>query len=176
MQKLIIIRGHSGSGKSTFAHQKIVEFKNTFSNAIIYHIENDKYMIKGGVYSWTRTAYVQAKQSAKQDIQQAFQQMALNPTLNILLVISNVGANRREIDEYLSLAETYKIDIEIYRMQNFFRNQHNVSLSIVCKMYLDILATPLPNEILIPAVKPMSPYIKKRLQEIVYSKCYCKYN
>ncbi|MBV6540216.1 hypothetical protein HT667_01835 [Ursidibacter maritimus] len=168
MQKLIIIRGHSGSGKSTFAHQKIIEFKNTFSNAIIYHIENDKYMIKDGVYSWTKNAYLQAKQFAKKDIQQAFQQMRLNPIANILLVISNVGANRREIDEYLSLAETYKIDVEIYRMQNFFRNQHNVSLSIVCNMYLDILATPLPDETLVPVVKPMSPYIKQKLQRISY--------
>ena len=42
MQKFILLRGHQGSGKSTFAEQKIAEFQKDFLNAQIVHIENDK--------------------------------------------------------------------------------------------------------------------------------------
>lgn len=41
MKKLIIVRGHSGSGKTTFALQKMAEFKVEYPKADIFHIEND---------------------------------------------------------------------------------------------------------------------------------------
>ena len=40
--KFILLRGHQGSGKSTFASEKIAEFQNAYPQAKIYHIENDK--------------------------------------------------------------------------------------------------------------------------------------
>ena len=42
MQKFILLRGHQGSGKSTYAAELIVQFKNEHPNAQIVHIENDK--------------------------------------------------------------------------------------------------------------------------------------
>lgn len=53
MQTLIIIRGHSGSGKSTFAQQKIAEFKTRYLESVIFHIENDHFLIENGEYHWT---------------------------------------------------------------------------------------------------------------------------
>lgn len=54
MQKFILIRGHQGSGKSTFAEQKIAEFKKEFPNGEIIHIENDLLLTdENGVYHWT---------------------------------------------------------------------------------------------------------------------------
>ena len=44
MQKFILIRGHQGSGKSTFAEQKAVEFAQQYPDAEIVHIENDLLM------------------------------------------------------------------------------------------------------------------------------------
>ena len=41
MQKFILIRGHQGSGKSTFAEQKAAEFKAKYRDAEIVRIEND---------------------------------------------------------------------------------------------------------------------------------------
>ena len=41
MQKFILIRGHQGSGKSTFAEQKAVEFKAQYPDAEVVRIEND---------------------------------------------------------------------------------------------------------------------------------------
>ena len=41
MHLFILIRGHQGAGKSTFAQEKIAEFKQQYPQAHIFHIEND---------------------------------------------------------------------------------------------------------------------------------------
>ena len=38
MQKFILIRGHQGSGKSTFAEQKAAEFKAQYPDAEVVRI------------------------------------------------------------------------------------------------------------------------------------------
>ena len=51
MQKFILIRGHQGSGKSTYAAKLIAEFQQTYPNAKVVHIENDKELTdENGVY------------------------------------------------------------------------------------------------------------------------------
>ena len=63
MQKFILIRGHQGSGKSTFAEQKAAEFKSKYRDAEIVHIENDLFMTdENGVYRFSREALAQAQQ------------------------------------------------------------------------------------------------------------------
>ena len=44
MQKFILIRGHQGSGKSTFAEQKAAEFKVQYQDAEVVRIENDLFI------------------------------------------------------------------------------------------------------------------------------------
>ena len=44
MQKFILIRGHQGSGKSTFAEQKAAEFKAQHPDAEVVRIENDLFI------------------------------------------------------------------------------------------------------------------------------------
>ena len=44
MQKFILIRGHQGSGKSTFAEQKAAEFKAQYQDAEVVRIENDLFI------------------------------------------------------------------------------------------------------------------------------------
>lgn len=39
MQKFILIRGHQGSGKSTFAEQRAAEFKAQYPDAEVVRIE-----------------------------------------------------------------------------------------------------------------------------------------
>lgn len=41
MQKFILLRGHEGSGKSTFAQEKIAQFQQTYPQAEIHLIDND---------------------------------------------------------------------------------------------------------------------------------------
>ena len=41
MQQFILLRGHQGSGKTTFAHAQIAAFQKQYPDAHIVHIEND---------------------------------------------------------------------------------------------------------------------------------------
>lgn len=51
MQKFVLIRGHQGSGKSTYAAKLIAEFQQTYPDAKVVHIENDKELTdENGVY------------------------------------------------------------------------------------------------------------------------------
>ena len=62
MQKFILIRGHQGSGKSTFAEQKAAEFKAKYRDAEIVRIENDLFMTdENGVYRWSGEAVDKAQ-------------------------------------------------------------------------------------------------------------------
>lgn len=54
MQKFILLRGHQGSGKSTFAREQINAFQKQYPNAEIIHIENDLLMTdENGNYCFT---------------------------------------------------------------------------------------------------------------------------
>lgn len=166
MQKLIIVRGHSGSGKSTFAQQKIQEFLTSFPEGIVFHIENDKFLNVNGVYHWCKSAFLVAKKQAQQEILSAFQFVECNPSQSVLIIISNVGVNITEIERYRTFAENSRMAIEIYRMQNFFPNLHQVKKSTVYSMFLGIQANPIKDEILVEPIQPMSRKDRFNLQRI----------
>ena len=55
MKKIIILRGHQGSGKSTYAKELFNKFKAEYNNALIYEVSYDDILVKenGGEYIWT---------------------------------------------------------------------------------------------------------------------------
>ena len=66
MQKFILLRGHQGSGKSTFAQEKIKVFQKQYSNAEIVHIENDLLMTdENGNYRFTVEGIERARRSGR---------------------------------------------------------------------------------------------------------------
>ena len=156
MQKLIIIRGHSGSGKSTFARQKISEFQAEYPNAQIYHVENDQFLEQDGKYYWTPERLNVAKQQAEQAVGSALNFAKQNPQMDVLLVVSNVGAKADVVNRLAERAQRQGMAVEIYRMQNFFKNTHNVRKAVVYAMFIDLNNNPVENEIFVPAVQPMS--------------------
>ena len=56
MRKFIVVRGHAGSGKTTFAKEKIKEFKNEYPQAQIYHLENDMFLVDDKLIYYTQNA------------------------------------------------------------------------------------------------------------------------
>ncbi|MGQ0286231.1 hypothetical protein ACT2CV_03355 [Pasteurellaceae bacterium 22721_9_1] len=135
MKKLIIIRGHSGSGKTTFAKQKMVEFKRDYPEAKIFHVENDRYLSEKGQYIWTEQRFQQAKKKAYQYLQYAFRYCDRFPEKHVLIVISNVGVNVQEIHRTLTKAAHLGLEREVYRMMNFFENQHKVNAETIQSMF-----------------------------------------
>lgn len=116
---LILIRGPSGFGKSTFA-------KNNFPG--YFHFEADQYFVgEDGVYRW------------RADMLQNAHQDCLKKTRNALLWKSNVKVSNTftrlsEMEAYQSLAEELNVPIKVFRMMTRYRNKHNVPESVVDNM------------------------------------------
>ncbi|SUT86618.1 Uncharacterised protein [Actinobacillus ureae] len=164
MRKLIIIRGHSGSGKSTFAKQKIAEFKQCFPSGKVFHIENDQFLYENGEYIWKKERFQSAKILAEQKLALAWQFAEMYFQMPILIIISNVNLSLQAVEKYQNIANSLQMKIEKYRLVNFFKNQHHVDISTALSMYLALEQQPLDNEIIIKPIKKM-PYLMRIILE-----------
>lgn len=122
MKKLIILRGQSGSGKSTY-------IKNNFPNAFVcsadyYHLDQN------GKYDWKPENIGKSHTFCKNS--------CLMGMINImpLIVIDNTNTMLSEMKPYLELAQQHNYEVEIIRLVvspevAAKRNVHNVPEEIV---------------------------------------------
>lgn len=157
MQKFILLRGHQGSGKSTFAEQKIAEFQKEFPNAQIVHIENDKELTdENGVYRFSREALAQAQQKGMVVLKNTLkfgQQYKQNP---ILIINSNTNQKANACRSLLDLAKKFGFETEVYRLHNFYPNLHHVPENDVLAAYFRLNQNRVKGEIHVPAEQPIS--------------------
>ena len=105
MQKFILLRGHQGSGKSTFASEKIAEFQNAYPQAKIYHIENDKELTDAnGMYQFNTEKLVAAQQKGMATLKNALKFGQQNQTTDILIINSNTNQKASVCRTLLDLA------------------------------------------------------------------------
>lgn len=76
-----------------------------------------------------------------------------HPACDVLIVISNVGIHRKTILDYMAQAEKQHMLCEIYRLQSFFQNEHNLDESTVQSMFESLNQNPIQGEIILPAIK-----------------------
>ena len=92
MQKFILIRGHQGSGKSTFAEQKAAEFTQQYPDAEIVRIENDLLLTdENGVYRWSGEAVDKAQKQGNAMMCNALIAGQANPARPILILHSHTN-------------------------------------------------------------------------------------
>ncbi|MDO4895970.1 MAG: RNA ligase [Moraxella sp.] len=167
MQKFILIRGHQGSGKSTFADEKIAEFKKDYPNGEIVHIENDKLLTdENGVYHWSPERIDKAVRMGQSMMKNAFDKAKSNPNLDILVINSNTNQKSSSCIHLLQSARKRGLVTEIYRLHNFFDNVHNVKRADVLSAYVKLNNNKLRDEIHIEPIYPMSDDIKQELEKI----------
>lgn len=151
MQKFILLRGHEGAGKSTFAQQKIGEFKQHHANSHIILLDNDLYLLnENGVYCFDFERFAQAHQKDKERFQAALQFGQCNPTSNILIINANPNQKAKACYTQLQQAQSYGFITEIYRLHYFFDNVHGVSQDDVNRSYIRLNNNPVEGEIHIP--------------------------
>ena len=129
--KLTLIRGLPGSGKSTYA-------KNNFDCLIL---ENDMYHVSGGKYGWTGKRQGEA-------VKWCFETCRAALMSGMDVVVCNTFTTHREMEKYVSLAEECGAELSVIRMGNDFGNVHNVpesTLGIMKSRFVDF-----DGEILVP--------------------------
>ena len=142
MQKFILIRGHQGSGKSTFAEQKAAEFKAKYRDAEIVRIENDLLMTdENGVYRWSGEALDKAQKRGNALMTETLKIGRQNPNRNILIIHSNTNQKASRCRHLLDLAKKSGFETEIYRMHNFYPNLHGVKEHDVLAAYIKLNQT-----------------------------------
>lgn len=167
MQKFILIRGHQGSGKSTFADKKMAEFRHQYPDAQIFHIENDREMTDSdGIYRFSSEALAKAQAKGLAVMKSAFKTGQSNLQADILVVNSNTNQKSSACIQLLQLARKHGFETEIYRMHNFYRNVHDVKESDVLAAYVRLNNNRLRDEIHVEAVQPMSEAVKANIGKL----------
>lgn len=116
MKKLVILRGKSGSGKST--HAKSLNFPN--------HFEADDYFMIDGVYCFVPNYLPQAHAQCLQKTKDAMK-------TGEDIVVANTFTRKWEFEPYIQAAKENGYEVEIKIMTGNYKNVHNVPDEVVAK-------------------------------------------
>ena len=175
IKRLVLVRGHQGSGKSTFAKNYKREFEFNHPNAKTLHLENDQFLYNDkGEYVWTSERVDKAITQVTNEAREAFKQKVN------LIIVSNMFVTIKSMVKFLELAKKHQYEVEIYRTQNWFENEHGVDFNRVLKFFTLINETFVSNEslkkygfkldkeeILVPPVHPANEKIQEKINEIM---------
>lgn len=136
--KLIVMRGVSGSGKSTEAAKLLEEFLNTNpnSNGIICSADNFFVNPDSGKYEFDASKLRQAHTRCKTRVELAME-------LGVgLILVDNTSTSKWEYQPYLDMAQRFDYEVEIVKVGLLDddslkvyanRNRHGVPLEVIQK-------------------------------------------
>lgn len=124
---VVICRGASGSGKSTWAQllmKDAWEYKGPYSCIIV---SADHFFIdeETGQYNFDKSLLTEAHAKCFQDFREALD--AKTP----LIIVDNTNTRLWEFESYLKVAAEYNAKVVVHRLEGRFPNVHNVPEKIV---------------------------------------------
>jgi predicted kinase len=134
--KLILLRGVSGSGKSTKASRIVADFLISKPARTTKICSADLFFMKDGQYTFDPKKLGMAHSWCKSEVKKAMDEGT------DLIILDNTSTQKWEMEAYYKLAETFnykaeevivgafdEANLQIYAL----RNQHGVSLDIIRK-------------------------------------------
>ena len=167
MQKFILLRGHQGSGKSTFAQEQINVFQKQYPDAEIIHIENDLLMTdENGNYRFTVDGIEQAQRKGQAMMLNACKRAQQNPQQPMLIINSNTNQKGSACIHLMQQARKHGLPVEVYRLHNFYPNHHGVKEADVLAAYIKLNNNRLREEIHVKAIQPMNAETAALIEEM----------
>ena len=167
MQKFILLRGHQGSGKSTFAQEQINVFQKQYPDAEIIHIENDLLMTdENGNYRFTVDGIEQAQRKGQAMMLNACKRAQQNPQQPMLIINSNTNQKGSACIHLMQQARKHGLLVEVYRLHNFYPNHHGVKEADVLAAYIKLNNNRLREEIHVKAMQPMNAETAALIEEM----------
>jgi predicted kinase len=119
MPQLVLVRGISGSGKSTIA--------NTIATAAGFeHFEADMFFIVDGVYKWDAELLGSAHEWCFNKTKQAL-------VLGKSVVVANTFCTVKEVSKYTQLTKSLDVEINIINCSGNHKNIHDVPANVLEK-------------------------------------------
>lgn len=133
MQKLIIIRGIPGSGKSTYSNKLRAHLiKFGYDPNDIIQCEADMYFEdEEGNYNWNPELLGKAHKFCFEECKRAL-------AAHKIAIVSNTFVDRKSIKKYAKLAEEMNAELEVYHCTGKYQNVHNVPKETVENMLSNI--------------------------------------
>ena len=116
MPTLTVVRGLSGSGKSTYA--------KSFGD---FHVEADMFFMREGRYQWTADRLKHAHEWC-------FNTVATAMDAGMDVVVSNTFVRRWEFSRYLDYAKELNYDVKVIVCRNNYGNVHDVPAEALERM------------------------------------------
>jgi len=110
--RLILVRGASGSGKSTFARKLAAEIGGEVYETDEFFIVNGEYRFDPNKLGW---AHKSNQRRARKALEEGKQ-----------VIVPNTLTTLREIRDYTSIAVELGIPVVVYRSEGKFQNTHGV--------------------------------------------------
>jgi Holliday junction resolvasome RuvABC ATP-dependent DNA helicase subunit len=127
-QKLIILRGAPGSGKTTFANRLISRCPASLRMGRgIVHWENDMFFLKNGKYEWSKERLPDAIEWCNSN---AIQSMMRGATV----IVANTFIKHVHMAELINAADSLGIPHVVFRMTGKHKDINNVPKDIVENM------------------------------------------
>lgn len=114
---LILTRGLPGSGKSTFAKFLDITFKTLKRQAFVF--EADQHFMIDGEYKFDSTQLHKAHYWCQKNTSQHLRD-------GNIVIVANTFTTRKELNEYIKIAEEKHVPIILFSMQNSFKSIHGV--------------------------------------------------
>lgn len=113
--KLILYRGHPGSGKSTSAQRM-------FPGVLL--VENDMFHMHNGQYEWSKESMLKAISWCTNMVRTALEN-------GLDVCVANTFTKRKFVDAYKKIAEEFGAEFTVYRCIGEFKNVHRLSEGMV---------------------------------------------
>lgn len=119
--KLILVRGISGSGKTTYA-KKLIKDDPTLS-----HYEADMYFCQDGEYKFVPSKLKEAHAWC-------FAETEIDLLFGKSVIVSNTFTQKWEIQPYIELGKKMKAEVIIKKATGNYQNVHGVPVEALDKM------------------------------------------